>query len=57
MRAADRVEASVDASTAVAACGEPVHGGDEVAGVIVDRGCAEALDRRHVRGRAGANRL
>jgi hypothetical protein len=37
MPAANRVEGSVDASTAAAAYGEPTHGRDEIAGAIVDR--------------------
>ena len=57
MRAADRIEGGIDAGAALAVCGEPTHGRDEVAGAIVDRGCAEALDHSQVRGRAGANRL
>ena len=57
MRAADRIKCGIDASATRTAFGEPVHGRDEVAGAIVDRGCAEALDRSQISGRAGANRL
>ena len=57
MRATDRIEGGIDASAALAARGEPAHGRNEVAGAIVDRGCAEALDHREICGRAGANRL
>ena len=57
MRATDRIEGGIDAGAALAACGKPAHGRDEIAGAIVDRGCAEALDHGQICGRAGADRL
>ena len=50
MCAANRIKGGIDASTTLAACGER-HGRNEVAGAIVDRGCAEALDHSQVRSR------
>jgi hypothetical protein len=57
MRAANRIEGCIDANSSLAPCGEPAHSRDEVASAIVDRRCAEALDRSNVGGRAGADRL
>ena len=42
MRAANRIKGGIDASAILAACGEPAHGRDEVAGAVVDRYCTEA---------------
>ena len=49
MRAANRIKGCIDATATLTACGELAHGRDKVAGAIVDRGCAEALDRSQVR--------
>ena len=57
MRAANRIKGCIDANSSFAPCGELAHNRDEVASAIVDRRCTVALDRSHVGGRAGADRL
>jgi len=41
MRAANRIEGRIDATSSLAPCGEPAHSRDEVASAIVDRRCAD----------------
>jgi hypothetical protein len=57
MSASNRIERGIDAGTALASCGKPTHGRDEVAGVIIDGRGTEALDYGDVRGRASADRI
>jgi hypothetical protein len=57
MRAANRIEGCIDSNSFLSPCGEPAHGRDEVASAIIDCRCTEALDRSHVGGRAGTDRL
>jgi hypothetical protein len=57
MRAADRIEGRIDAGAAFSPRGELAHRRDKITGAVVDRRSTEALDHRHVRDRAGANRL